>query len=358
MTESSAATQQNANKEKSKPADPRIYYAMALDPIHVGTGGYRLGRVDNTIVREPGTNLPKLPGTSLSGACRAYTAMATGKYEWTENGNTYCCAGQGQEEEGNPKKSGHCCKGTCPVCVSFGYAKKTTGFQGLAQFSDVRILFFPVHSFAGPVWITCPAVLNDAEAGEFIVDDKKVKIPSDLIKSNNSNEQPVKNLNLGWLMLDIESRDFSLNDKFKKIPSEITQHSVLVSNKLFSQIVNDNLEVRTSVSIDPETGAAKDGALFTYEAIPRSAVFWFNISYLDPKYFKIKVEYEENGEKKTKLKTPAPKHNGSPITVQETVEKGLQLFEHLGIGGMNTRGMGRLRVLNLNGTPNNTGGGE
>lgn len=38
----------------TQPAETRIYYAMALDPIHIGTGGYRLGRVDNTIVREPG----------------------------------------------------------------------------------------------------------------------------------------------------------------------------------------------------------------------------------------------------------------------------------------------------------------
>ncbi|RLC69436.1 MAG: type III-B CRISPR module RAMP protein Cmr4, partial [Chloroflexi bacterium] len=28
-------------------------YARALDPIHIGAGGYRLGRVDNTIVRDP-----------------------------------------------------------------------------------------------------------------------------------------------------------------------------------------------------------------------------------------------------------------------------------------------------------------
>ena len=45
-------------------------YALALDPIHVGTGGMRLGRVDLSIVREPGTNIPKIPGTSLAGAAR------------------------------------------------------------------------------------------------------------------------------------------------------------------------------------------------------------------------------------------------------------------------------------------------
>ncbi|MGH2581700.1 MAG: RAMP superfamily CRISPR-associated protein [Blastocatellia bacterium] len=44
------------------------YLLMTLDPTHIGAGGYRLGRVDNSIIREPGTNLPKIPGTSLSGA--------------------------------------------------------------------------------------------------------------------------------------------------------------------------------------------------------------------------------------------------------------------------------------------------
>jgi len=58
------------------------YYALALDPIHVGTGGMRLGRVDLSIVREPGTNIPKIPGTSLAGAARAYAAMQKNRYRW------------------------------------------------------------------------------------------------------------------------------------------------------------------------------------------------------------------------------------------------------------------------------------
>ncbi|PIV85091.1 MAG: type III-B CRISPR module RAMP protein Cmr4, partial [Nitrospirae bacterium CG17_big_fil_post_rev_8_21_14_2_50_50_9] len=36
----------------TKPFVKKTYYAMTLDPVHVGTGGYRLGRVDNTITRE------------------------------------------------------------------------------------------------------------------------------------------------------------------------------------------------------------------------------------------------------------------------------------------------------------------
>ena len=56
----------------------RTYLWMTLDPVHIGTGGYRLGRVDLSIAREPGTKLPKIPGTSLSGAARSYAAMNTG----------------------------------------------------------------------------------------------------------------------------------------------------------------------------------------------------------------------------------------------------------------------------------------
>jgi CRISPR-associated protein Cmr4 len=61
------------------------FVLMTLDPVHVGTGGYRLGRVDLSIAREPGTNLPKIPGTSLAGAARSYAAM---RYEKPQ------CAGQ------------------------------------------------------------------------------------------------------------------------------------------------------------------------------------------------------------------------------------------------------------------------
>lgn len=44
--------------------------------------------------------------------------------------------------------------------------------------------------------------------------------------------------------------------------------------------------------------------------------------------------------------------DGQPIPqdlpwVREQVEKGLKYLEYLGVGGMNSRGMGRLRILNL-----------
>ncbi|MGE0683947.1 MAG: RAMP superfamily CRISPR-associated protein [Candidatus Binatia bacterium] len=100
-------------------------------------------------------------------------------------------------------------------------------------------------------------------------------------------------------------------------------------------MVNDNLEVRTSVSIDPSTGAAAESALFTYEALPRASVLAFDVVASSPKFYSI------GG------KEPLKNNQGGVQKVKDTIHNGLRLFEALGVGGMNTRGMGRLRVLGL-----------
>lgn len=294
------------------------YFAFALDPIHVGTGGARLGRVDMSIVREPGTNVPKIPGTSIAGACRTYAAMQIeGKFPH--------CAGQGQPIE-KRKYEGHCGKLDCPICVTFGFSKGQGGsFQGLAQFSDARLVLFPVHSLAGPVWVTCADALREAgvENPPEVDDDGKVRVASG-VKSQGR-------LNLGWLMLEVERNGFSLDGQLVGVSDEIKRCAVLVSDKMFGHIVNDNLEVRTSVSIDPQTGAAAEGALYTYEALPRASVLAFEVVVSDPKFYQI------GGQEPLK-------NNGGKAKVTRTVENGLALFDSLGIGGMNTRGMGRMKV--------------
>ena len=123
--------------------DTYRYLIMAIDPVHVGTGGMRLGRVDNTIVREPGTNLPKIPGTALHGAIRVYAARRFGKIQ---------CAGQ----------KGHCGQDTCPICYTFGSISGQKSYSGVVSITDARILLFPVYSMVGPVWVTSPTALADA----------------------------------------------------------------------------------------------------------------------------------------------------------------------------------------------------
>lgn len=298
--------------------EPKIYYAIAIDPIHVGAGGARLERVDLPIIRDPATNLPKIPGTSLSGPARTYTAMQA---------NKYTCAGRGGEGGekhcGNPDPA-------CPVCIPYGFSKGSgNSMQGLAQFFDAHVLLFPVASLAGTVWVTSPMVLEGLGL------NSEFQAPDDAFYPLGEQIKDKQKLNFGWLMLPKGGGEGDISAL--QVPDIIKQRAVLVSDKLFPKIVNSNLEVRTSVSIDPSTGTAEEGALFTYEAIPRGTVLRFDVIYNSGKYFRV-------GNKE--LKTDDGEDVDIPW-VKAQVENGLKMFETLGIGGMGTRGMGRLKVLNL-----------
>ncbi len=302
------------------------YILMALDPVHIGTGGYRLGRVDLSIVREPGTNLPKIPGTSLAGAARSYAAM---RYEKQR------CAGQGQNEL---SKNGHCGLPTCPICYTFGSIKGTEGGNsGRVNIADAQLLLFPVHSLAGPVWVS--TVDRVKEAGFTVTAPNMER--GEFATTLPGWDKPI---NLGWLLLKLNQGEISIAPPISlQAWDALSERLVLVDDSLFSQIVNSNLEVRTSVSIDPLTGAAKEGALFTYEAIPRATWLWSDVVEDDyssgEKPWPVSKKFNGKKDKAGELLGETWK---KPLDV---VKSGLTLAEYLGIGGMGTRGFGRLKVV-------------
>lgn len=291
------------------------YLLMTTDPVHIGTGGMRLGRVDNSIVREPGTRLPKVPGTSLSGAIRSYAAYRYGKRQ---------CAG----------KDGHCGKPTCPICYTFGSISGDRSYSGVVSIGDARLLLFPVYSMAGPVWVTSPSALED------------FGIKGQTVAEGNAKWGGITThqyLNLGWLMVNKDGNDWQIpEEKRKSLPQPVGDRIILVSDKLFSQVVNSNLEVRTSVAINPETGAAEDKALFTYEAIPRSAFLWLDTVVDDYRgsFPVIDKLYDKNEGDNKGAKLGTDWDNPSKV-----INSGLEWAEHLGVGGMGTRGFGRMRKI-------------
>src|SRR6266571_1354820 len=186
------------------PFTPECFYFMTLDPVHVGAGGYRLGRVDMTIVCEPGTQLPKIPGTSLSGAARSYAAMRYGKRD---------AAGQHNELKKDLKeqlKKGE--KVKCPILYTFGTATDSNGSSGAipegstqagtVSIGDARILFFPVSSRVGPIWVSTQEIVEEAwKAGSVTLpshNGQKIK-PDDNTIVTSLPEQNTS-LNLGWLL--------------------------------------------------------------------------------------------------------------------------------------------------------------
>jgi len=294
---------------------------MTLDPVHIGTGGYRLGRVDNTIVREPGTYLPKIPGTSLMGAARSYSSMYYGKPE---------AAGQHKMLKKDQKIN-------CPIIYTFGTATEVGGGQaGKISIGDAQILLFPVHSMAGPVWVSTIEMLQSAG---FKLDKQNVNDETAVTSLSWEKD----NINLGWLMLKV-TKGLTV-DAPKEIKTNewdsIAKRIILVSQKLFSHIANNNLEVRTSVAINPETGTAEDKALFKYEALPRATFLWCDI---------IEDDYSNSfpltdKRYKNKKENEGELLNKSWKSPMDVVRTGFKLAEYLGVGGMSTRGFGRIKTI-------------
>ncbi|MCI0488666.1 MAG: type III-B CRISPR module RAMP protein Cmr4 [Blastocatellia bacterium] len=351
------ATVTNSPGRGRKLYEQRRLVFMTIDPVHIGAGGYRLGRVDNTITREPGTNLPKIPGTSLMGAAKSYAAM---RY------NKPAAAGQQKNLSDEQKKSK-----LCPIIYTFGTATESEGGQaGSVSIGDAHLLFFPVYSMAGPLWVSTKEKVIEASGKESI--DQLPVEPDDKGQTVTSLDWK-DNLNLGWLLLPTKSGlIINAPDEIKESQEwqAIADRIVLVSPKVFSQIVNSNLEVRTSVSIDPETGAAEGGALFTYEAIPRAAWLWcdavqdnyreLNGKSKDPDQkntFPVEKQYlrKKDGEGQ---ENAGDEFGNSEIwkSPMDVLLAGCRLIEHLGIGGMGTRGFGRMRLLSD--YPFNNGGAK
>ncbi len=305
-----------------------LQISIALDPIHVGTGGAHIGRVDLTIVRDPVTRIPKIPGSSLGGIYRTYVAMHFEENRTSQFANRNKpfypdCAGLGLDED-----HGHCRQPDCPVCTVFGFARgagREGGFAGLAAFTDAHVLLFPVPTRRGPMWVTSPMALRLVSIEVASVDDNAI-----YLRDGSSNQ-----LNLGWLLLPVqeyaEISTITESLQYLNIPDYILNRLALVPDRLFAHIVNSNLEVRTSVSINPETGAAEDKALFSYEALPRGTVLVWEIIAKNPQHFQI------GNRQITAVSTPGE--------VYERAKQAHPYLEHLGIGGMGTRGMGRVKVL-------------
>lgn len=302
------------------------YLIMTIDPVHVGTGGYRLGRVDNAIVREPGTNLPKIPGTSLHGAVRSAAAMRYGMPE-----------SSGMRPQGTPADN--------PIVYTFGAGEDGGFSSGVVSIYDARILLFPAASHDGPVWLTTAPVLREAgfTGGEAPSRQDSVLLASALQGIETG-------FAVGWLMLNIERQDVSLiapsGCDWQNQPAltEALSRVVIVHESLFSEIVNSGLEVRTSVAIKPETGSAADGALFTYEAIPRATFLFFDVV-IDDYHNGRQVNFP--GFKCDELKPAGP---------ADVLSHGLDLLEYLGVGGMGTRGFGRIAVVGGPISSKDTGG--
>ncbi len=285
-------------------------YLYALDPTHIGAGGYRMGRVDLTILRDAGTNLPKIPGSSLNGATRSAAIYSLDERQ-RQKAMAYARATIDSSNRAHPHKGAD-----DPIASIFGYAEgEDNGASriGVVSFRDAEILAFPVPTMLGPRWITTAHLLIGAGLADVPQPPSEEKV---MVQAGAA---APKRLNLGWLLLEAEARKIPFDTTGLEVFKHIKERLVVVHDNLFAAIVNANLETRTSVSIDFETGAAAKGALFTYEATPRGTVFRGQIDLDDGRF-------------------PDLAKAALPL-----LKDALGLACTLGLGGMTTRGFGRMQ---------------
>lgn len=310
----------------------RTYLFQTLDPLHMGTGGTRLGRVDNTVSRDPVSRLPKAPGTGISGAVKdAYDLHTLVAAVGRVDPGHRCAGSQG------------CGKPGCRVCTLFGQApseaSQAVSRRGLVAFRDAAMVAVPMASMTGPVFLT-----TDAFARKLGYTGNQ---PSGLSTPNMAAPTGVKTfegakVNLGSFLFDspatqeIEINESMITEKLAFINGmsasdiqKITDRLAACHAQVFPLLAETALEVRTSVTIDPKTGAAEKNKLFTYEAVPAGAIFETDLNFLGGPY-----PVDAFGDPET-----------AETLFQDIETYGFPYLAMTGMGGNVTRGFGRVRFL-------------
>jgi len=242
-----------------------VYLIYAETQLHAGRGA-ELGVVDLPIQRERTTGFPIIQG--VKGALRAFVRTGNDKrLEEEIFGSRPPERGEETVQESRRTKPG-----------------------GVA-FSEAKILLFPVRNNEKLfVWVTCPLVL--ARFLKVAKDEEALKAVNNLslgeheavalFESKDSDNSEI------WLEEIAVQRKDVKTDKLKKLfekisdcapidllKSRLKENVVIVSDSIFSQIVETMTEVVPRVRIDETTGTVKEGALWYEEYLPQDTVMYF-----------------------------------------------------------------------------------
>lgn len=234
-------------------SDTRLLVVHARSPLHCGTG-QSAEAVDLPIARDRSTTHPLIPGSSLKGALRNASRSRDTDHEVALFGPD------------KPNASDH---------------------AGSLAFSDARLVLLPVRSVAGTfAWITCPWALQglrrdgalcgvDLPPAPVAIDagcawvttntaltlsDKRVVLEEFDLKSEPRNEVDAWLQHLASVLFEPDWRPL------------LGARLCLVADDVFTFLAKHATDIVTRVSIDPESGTANDGQLWTEENLPTESV--------------------------------------------------------------------------------------
>ncbi len=257
-----------SDNENNKGMQTRILLIFTRTPLHVGAGS-SVGAIDQPIIRERHTGFPIIPASSLKG---------TFADEW--NG---CLVG-------DPGKK---TRGQTDAAWLFGSDDANNACAGSLQFSEARLLAFPIRSAKGSfAWITCPMMLQRAvrdgvidaslinglaepKDEEAVFDsgkDSKLALNTDVVLE----EYTFKAVN--WMGLSNLSEKLSTLLSDEPVWKEVSSRLGILSNGMMSYFARNACEVAQHVRIDDETGTAAGTALFNQENVPSETLFYASVN--------------------------------------------------------------------------------
>lgn len=234
----------------------RVLVVHALSPLHAGTG-QSTSAVDLPIARDRATDLPLLPGSSIKGPLRARARVSDPK-AYTD--------------------------------VFGPETANASDHSGGLVFSDARLVLLPVRSVAGTfAWVTSPLLMGflARDARHAGVTIPVPPAPADsgchvaqgsalLLQVGNARKAVLEDLDLtadATLPADLATALAKLvfpgDEAWQGL---LRKRLCLVHDDVMSFLVRHATEVVTRVSIDPATGTAKDGQLWTEENLPSETV--------------------------------------------------------------------------------------
>jgi CRISPR-associated protein Cmr4 len=279
----------------------KLLFLFTRTPLHVGAGVSN-GAIDRPLQRERHTGLPIIPGTTLKGVFAA---------EWTD------------PVEGTRQPEGVWLFGS-------GDAPEGEGSAGALQFSEAKLLAFPVRSARGSfAWITSPLILRRwardggisgyrgegdmdanflpklepkdgqalfARSGLLAVGDRivleeytfmhagelpgasaSVNRPATSTATAPASRTPpagspsqVPGLALADHLGSILSRD--------PVWSEVSNRLVIVSDGMMSFFSQSACEIGSHAAIDDARGATDPEAIFNQENVPGESMFYASVN--------------------------------------------------------------------------------
>lgn len=239
----------------------KLLYLFTRTPLHVGAGP-SVGAIDQPIVRERHTGFPIIPGSSIKGVLRDHLASAPSPLDQASIDRYF-----GRGSDGKDFEAGH---------ISFGEAKLIT---------------FPVRSAKGAfALVTCNLALQRLA--------REASIPLDVPTAPKDGEclactKTILTDQSGKKAVVLEEYRYAVVGDFspeweKQLSGTLSDavlrgaggRFVLLSDGDFAHFATNACPVLQHVSIDDQTGTAKDGGLFNEEVVPSESLFYSPLTLL------------------------------------------------------------------------------